>query len=211
MGGGGERESEKESGWCCLETRAAGWSRYHMWAAAGRVTQANYNSSNELVLGTLSLCDFRVKILTDVAPSPHSPRPSWLPPSVFAVCWNFLVYLGFLFSSFRFVRIRLALFVCLFICWLICSSSIIHNHMCLQQQQSERETGMGERERGGAWTAAGQFTLCEIPCFHFIWHFVPGTLNKFTRLDQHRKYLRFCQTPSPPLCFVPLVLLVIPG
>lgn len=160
MGGGGERESEKESGWCCLETRAAGWSRYHMWAAAGRVTQANYNSSNELVLGTLSLCDFRVKILTDVAPSPHSPRPSRLPPSVFTVCWNFLVYLGFLFSSFRFVRFRLALFVCLFICWLICSSSIIHNHMCLQQQQSESETG----ERG----ERGSMNCCW--SVHIVWN-----------------------------------------
>lgn len=169
-----------------------------MWAAAGRVTQANYNSSNELVLGTLSLCDFRVKILTDVAPSPPLSTPLPLPLSVFTVCWNFLVYFGFLFfSSFRSVSPRI---VCLPV-YLLAYLLILHHsqsHVSAAAER-ERERRKGEREgREKAWTAAGQFTLCEIPCFHFIWHFVPGTLNKFTRLDQHRKYLRFCQTPYPP-------------
>jgi len=47
-----------------------------MWACH---TSKNYNGSNELVLGTLSLCDFRVKILT-VKPELHLNKLSFPSP-----------------------------------------------------------------------------------------------------------------------------------
>lgn len=116
-----------------------------MWAAAGRVTQANYNSSNELVLGTLSLCDFRVKILTDIAPSPPLSTPLPLPHSVFTVCWNFLVYFGFLFfSSFRSVSPRI---VCLPV-YLLAYLLILHHSQSHVSAAAERERDGREKERG---------------------------------------------------------------
>lgn len=89
---------------------------------------------------------FELKSLQTSHLAPHSPRlsPS---PSLSSQCAEIFWFISVFSSSLRFVRFRLALFVCLFICWLICSSSIIHNHMCLQQQ-SERERRKGERERG---------------------------------------------------------------
>lgn len=124
-----------------------------MWAAAGRVTQANYNSSNELVLGTLSLCDFRVKILTDIAPSPplstlHAPAP---PP----LCLHsVLKFFGlFRFSLLLFVSFGFAshcLFACLFVGLFAHPPSFTITCVCSSRARErdgrERETGERKHE-----------------------------------------------------------------
>lgn len=134
-----------------------------MWAAVGRVTQANYNSSNELVLGTLSLCDFRVKILTDVAPSPlTSPPPRSTPLHVFTVCWNFLVYLGFLFSSFRSVSPRI---VCLPVYLLAYLLILHHSQSHVSATWAERER---DRERGGERGKEQELLLVSSHCVKFL-------------------------------------------
>lgn len=149
-------------------------------ATAYLVLQCNTMALTSGSRGNLAYVIFELKF---VYPKPRTEYLAAAPSHLLPFCFYLLAYLYFV--AVRFVSFRFALFVCLFICWLIRPFSIIHNHFWVGGgevgQSSHCVKFFASTSFGilcqGHWTNSLDLTsmenICTLICWQFPQHTAP--------------------------------------